>query len=482
MSEELQHQAVEKSTRKKGTPLTEEEKVPQTTFKPIANPEKLHASRMSYNQLVNQKRYLYEDLLRIFISAKIPITLWGPPGAGKTKTIQQLEKEKDEDGVNYQVITVQPSTEDSTVFNGLMVVHYDVVEEKYVMEKSIPKVAERVWEAFRDWKRLTIMFLDEMTTCVPAQQHAMLGLLTDGTYGPLDISPYVTFVMAANPPNTVPEVIPLGNQVINRGGHIPWFSDVDQWYSGWETGFGNPNKEFPDDIKQDIHDLINMDRERMFRDDEDLADDPEEMWNENNLVPYEQMRSTERAVTLFAEVYSVIINHMSEFDYEIRRLYVKEVTRAILGDRWADYMAIIFDRRSSRIETKPVISAINRYNIDFKSSLEYIEEKVGDRLHRLNNKLMTSEKERELAEIFEKEIFDGRFAIQRYLAFWVWLATSPDEATRSSVIPVAVNIIIKTIEQHRQEIPMHNILPKFLPKQIVDEINELRKLSKELHK
>lgn len=474
--DEIQHEAVEKSTRKKGTPLTEEEKVPQTSFKPIAYPEKLHAYHMSYDELVAKKRYMYEDILRIFISSKIPITLWGPPGAGKTKTIQQLEKEVDEDGVNYQVITVQPSTEDSTVFNGLMVVHYDVVEEKYVMEKSIPKVAERVWEAFRDWKRLTIMFLDEMTTCVPAQQHAMLGLLTDGTYGPLDISPYVTFVMAANPPNTVPEVIPLGNQVINRGGHIPWFSDPDQWYNGWSSGFGNPNREKPDDINRDIKDLMEIDREHMFRDDEDLADDPEDMWDENNLVPYEQMRSTERAVTLWADVYEVLLNSMSDINYEIRRLYVKECCRAILGDRWANEFVKIFDKRSSRVETKPIMSTINRHNINFDSTTSDLMESLSDKLHRLNGRMMTSEKERELAELFEKEIFDGRFAIQRYLAFWVWLATSVNESTRAPVIPIAINIMSRAVQEYREEIPKKNIIPRFVPSTIRNEIQELRKL------
>lgn len=431
---------------------------------------------MSYDELVAKKRYMYEDILRIFISAKIPITLWGPPGAGKTKTIQQLKKEVDEDGVNYQVITVQPSTEDSTVFNGLMVVHYDVVEEKYVMERSIPKIAERVWEAFRDWKRLTIMFLDEMTTCVPAQQHAMLGLLTDGTYGPLDISPYVTFVMAANPPNTVPEVIPLGNQVINRGGHIPWFSDTDQWYNGWSTGFGNPNREKPEDIKRDIKDLMEIDREHMFRDDEELADDPDDMWNENNLVPYEQMRSTERAVTLWADVYEVLLNSMSDINYEIRRLYIKECCRAILGDRWANEFVKIFDKRSSRVETKPIMSTINRHNINFDSTTNDLVESLGDQLHRLNGRMMTSEKERELAELFEKEIFDGRFAIQRYLAFWVWLATSVDESTRAPVIPIAINIMSQAVQEYREEIPKKNIIPRFVPSTIRNEIQELRKL------
>lgn len=477
MSDDIQHEAMEKSKRKKAF-LTPDELVPKTSFNPIANEEKLHAYTMSYEQLSTQKRYMYEDIMRIFIAAKTPITLWGPPGAGKTKTIQQLAKETDEDGVNYQVITIQPSTEDSTVFNGLMTVYRDPVEEKFIMEKSIPRVAEQVWEAFRDWGRLTIMFLDEMTTCVPSQQHAMLGLLTDGKYGPLDISPYVTFVMAANPPNTVPEVIPLGNQVINRGGHIPWFSDVDQWYSGWSTGFGNPNREKPENIKEDIWDLINSDREHMFRDDEDLADDPDEMWNENNLVPYEQMRSTERAITLFADIYEVLLESLASVDYEIKRMYVKECAKSILGTRWADEMVVIFENRSSRVETKPIITEVTKNGIDFDTPYEEIIDKLGDRLHRLNGKKMTSETERELAEEFKKEIFHNTFSIQRYLSFWVWLATSDNESTRAPVIPVTLNIMTYLLDNHRMEISQDKIVPAFVPKIIKDEISSLRSMMK----
>lgn len=479
MTDELQHETKEKSKRKKAF-LTEEEKTPKTSFKPIASEEKLHASTMTYDQLIHQKRYMYEDLMRIFIAAKIPITLWGPPGAGKTKTIQQLRNEKDEDGVNYQVITVQPSTEDSTVFNGLMTVHFDSVEEKYIMEKSIPKVAEQVWEAFRDWKRLTIMFLDEMTTCVPSQQHAMLGLLTDGTYGPLDISPYVTFVMAANPPNTVSEVIPLGNQVINRSGHIPWFSDVEQWYDGWSSGFGNPNKIKSDKVLEDIKELIESDREHMFRDDEELADDPEEMWDEDNLVPYEQMRSTERALTLFADIYQVLMDNLTSVSYEVRRLYVKECARAILGNRWADKMAVVFENRSLRVETQPIITEVTKNGIDFDSTYEEIIEKVGDNLHRLNGKKMTTDTERELAERFNKEIFEDTFSIQRYLSFWVWLASSDNEATRAPVIPIAANIMQNAFVNYRLEIAKEQLVPKFVPKTIKEEISLLRSIRKNM--
>lgn len=460
--------------------LSEEDKVPKTSFLPIALPEKLNAYNMNYDKLTQHKRYVYEDILRICMSAKVPVTLWGPPGAGKTKTIQALEKECDEDGVNYQVITVQPSTEDATVFNGLMTVIYDNVEQKYITEKSIPRVAERIWEEYKYHRRLTILFLDEMTTCVPAQQHAMLGLLTDGTYGSMDISPYITCVMAANPPNTVPETIPLGNQVINRGGHIPWYSEQEKWYDLYIHGFGNPNRIKPDGINEDLRNYMNIDGGGVFTDPKIGRDDvdEEEIWTPDNLVPYDQIAPSERSVTAFMDIYQVILTMMNDLPYDVRRLYVKECALAFLGKKEADKWGRIYDMRASRVDTAPVISAVTRANIDFNSTLDDITAAVGDKLHRLEGRMMTSSKEHEMAQLFEKQIYDGRFAIQRYLAFWVWLATSTNEATRAQVIPIAINIMRKatdrvTSQEHGAEIPRSNILPAFVPPKIRSEISEL---------
>ena len=469
-------------TEKKKIVMSEEDKVPKTSFKPIALPEKLNAYHYTYDEISRRKRLMYEDLMRISISVKMPITLWGPPGAGKTKTIQAFANECDEDGVSYQVITVQPSTEDSTVFNGIMTVIFDHVENKHITEKSIPRVAEQVWEEYKYHRRLTIMFLDEMTTCVPAQQHAMLGLLTDGTYGPIDISPYVTFVMAANPSNTVPEVINLGNQVINRGGHIPWFSDQKRWFDLYKTGFGNPNRVKSDDILQDLENYLAMSDGNIFGDvkkellengDEDIDED--EVWTEDNLVPYEQIYNSERSLTGYMELYETLVHALIDIPYETRRMYVAECARAFLGEKGERLWTAVFDLRSQRVDITPVVNAVTRAGVDFTASYDDINSKLGDSLHRMDGRMMTSEKELEMAQQFEKKIYDGRFAIQRYLAFWVWLTTSTNEATRAQVIPIAIKIMMKAAEAagKHQEIPRSNILPGFVPATIKQEIQEL---------
>ena len=92
---------------------------------------------------------------------------------------------------------------------------------------------------------------------------------------------------------------------------------------------------------------------------------------------------------------------------------------------------------------------------------------------------MRAEQEKEIADLFYEELFEGTFAAKRYLAFWVWLSTSPDEATRAPVIPVAINILQKsTSEEYRADIPKNQLFPSFVPQQIKKEMTELRNISR----
>lgn len=454
--------------------------IPKTSFKPLAAPGKLNAFKYDVDYLYNHKRLLYEDIMRIFVASKVPIFLWGPMGSGKTRGIEAMAEETDENNVNYQVITVQPSTEDASTFNGLMTVTLDPRTGDKIMERSIPQVAELVWKAFNDRDQLTIMFLDEMTTCIPAQQNAMLGLLTHGKYGAKDISKYVTFALAANPPGTVSTVLPLSEAVINRGGHIPWYSDGEHWYSKWKTGFGNPAKEPKERTKEFIRMLLDADPDVVFRDDPDHHDSPEDGWQIDSLCPYDQMHASERALTEFAKVYEIMQDSLSEAHYDIRKLYLQEAALAMLGTRWREHTGRIEDVLESKLKTKPVIDAINKYNISQKSTLQEIESYVGDSLHRNKGKRMRTEQERELAELFEKEIFSDGFASKRYLGFWVWLATSPDESTRSSVIPIAVSILQKGTK-FAEEMPRSHIIPAFVPDNIKVEMSQIINRSRQMH-
>lgn len=450
-------------------------KIPKTSFKPIAAPGRLNALNKSFEEIVANKRLMYEDLMYIFISTKTVVTLWGSVGAGKTRSIEALAELTDENGVNYQVITLQPSTEDPMVVHGMMTVVYDAVDQKHIMQRSIPEPAESVWRYFNDKDGLTIMFLDEMTTCMPAQQNAMLGLLTHGKYGDQDISPYVTFVMAANPPGTVSTVIDLSEAVINRSGHIPWYSERDHWLPKWSSGFGNPAKEPPERTKNFITKLIDMDPDIVFRDDPDHYEEGEkdDMWTIDDLCPYDQMHASERALTETAKVYTIVSEVLADAEYRTRKMYVQEAVKAMIGPRWARHAGVVEDILESVITTAPSINAVNKYNINNSTGIDTIVSNVGDSLHRIRGKRMVSDQTVELAEKFEKEIFpeDGSIAVRRYISFWVWASTAPDEATRMSIVPTATNIFVKAASSNK--IPRDTIMPRFVPDELKAEIKDV---------
>lgn len=450
--------------------------IPKTSFKPIADKDILHGLKYdSAEKLREVPMLMYEDIMRIFVAAKIPITLWGPMGSGKTRSAEAMAELTDENGVNYQVITVQPSTTDPTTLMGLMVTREDPVTGSILMERSIPEVAEQVWRYYNDKDGLTIMFLDEMTTCIPAQQNAMLGLLTHGQYGNMDISPYTTFVMAANPPGTVQTVLPLSEAIINRGGHIPWYTERDRFIDMWSKGFGKPSLAPQEKTRKFIQNLIAQDPDIAFRDDPDHHDSPEDMWSIHELCPYDQMHFSSRSTTELAMAYDIVQDTFADAPFDIRQLYVQEVTQAWVGPRWAEHAGNVEELLENEVGTRYAVEAVSNHNIKNSMTTEEVTRMVGDRLHRLKGKRMRAEQEKELAELFESEIFEGgSISMRRYAAFWLWMATSPDEESRVSAIPVALRILIHASNNFSNEIPENSLLPNYVPASIRREMNEIR--------
>ena len=454
---------------------TGDDLVPKTTFKPIADPENIYGLKIGdVNYLENNMRYVYEDLMKIFVASRTAITLWGPPGSGKTRSIEAMGEITDENGVPYQVLTIQPSTEDATVMHGMMTITEDPGTGTKIMERSIPDAAQKVWNYFNDKDGLTIMFLDEMTTCIPAQQFALLGLLTHGKYGTLDIHPYTTFVMAANPPGTVQNVQPLSEAVINRAGHIPWYSSYQHWYDKWKTGFGDSTKEPKDKTKDFIWGLIQSDPDYVFRFDPAAREEGEEGWNPHNLIPKDQMESSERVFTEVSRVYETIENTFRDAPYEIYELYLKEAIRAVSGDRWASNAVIVERKLNSRMDIKDSVNAVNKYGINPTMNIQEIHSYLGDSLHRKTGKIVSTDKEVELADKFVQQIFvSDDFSITKYLAFWIWLATMPQESTMQAVMSQAFDILYTAITKHSKEYPKNYYLPQFIPEDTKKELRQM---------
>lgn len=448
--------------------------IPKTSFQPIAAPEKLNAMKYTAEELKLRMRLVFEDLLRIFVASKVPVTLWGPAGSGKTRTVEALAKEQDEAGTGYNVITVQPSTEDPQTIHGMMTIKEDPRYNSIIMERSIPAPAQQTWQAFNNDDALTIMFLDEMTTCSVSQQNALLGMLTHGKYGNLDIHPYTTFVMAANPENTVSTVNPLGEAILNRGAHLPWYSDVDHFLSKWRTGFGDKKNSPSSKTNEFLTKLLWSEPDITFRCDPEGREE-EDMWHVDDLVPYEDMATSERVSVAMADTYHIISEKLRDVPYDVRVLYLEEAIKALVGPRYAAHAVEVEYEIESHAGTEPSLNAASNNKITSDMATEEIIEMVGDSLHRNHGKLMIESEEKDLAEQFEREIFeDGDFFAKRYMAFWLWLATSPSSSTRQSAISVAVRILQRAgSKENKWRISKNDVLPGFVPGDIRQEMKEI---------
>jgi len=460
--------------------------IPENDWSSIAAPDKLYGTKVSsVEELVGGGMMrVYEDLLRIFVATKKYVTLWGPVGAGKTRTVESFANETDNTGRKYNVITIQPSTIDPTSMHGILTVEENYATGDKIMKRAIPEPAQQVFNAFQNNDQLTIMFLDEMTTCNPSQQQALLGLLTHGQYGEMNIAPYVTFVSAANPPGTVSAVNDLEESVINRGAHIPWYTDADVFMEKFSSGFGNPAKAPNKKKRQFAEALIASDKDIAFRDDPDHyeEDDRDEMWSIDNLVPYERMHFSSRILTETADVYDLIRKVFAESPYEVRKLYLMEAVKAFAGPRWGDNSGEVYDYLESLASTEDSVNAINDHGIHNQMTHEEITQIVGDTLHRVKGELMSHKQEEELAKLFEEEIFYDGFREKLYLAFWLWLSTSQSEQRRANVIPIAIRILQKANRVASSKVGSKTLVPDFIPKKIFKEMTEIQDRMKELSK
>jgi len=400
-------------------PVTVDEKQP--TFMPLANFDGLWASKASgADELRDNPRRVAVDLLKIFLANKTPITLWGPVGARKTRSIQSLADEVDENGVPYQVITIQPSTEDPTVIHGMMFTSLDEASGETVMKRSLPAVVDQIIKYWEDHHGLTILFMDEMTTCLPAQQHALLGLMTHGHYGDKNIQPYISIAMAANPEGTVSTVNELGEQVINRGGHIAWYGDVDLFLEEWSSGFNNPANAPTSTVQWFIQELLVNSSKDAFR---------SSNWKPEELVPYETMEHTERSVTELGRMIELIDGVFANARPDIRKFYIIEATRALLGNSWADKMSIIAEQESRRYSPEDVLIKVRDMSLKMDTAEESpIAKSVREKVHIMTDgKIIDHAASIKLMEGLMALVTKKGFSLDAYIAAWAFGTLSQDD-------------------------------------------------------
>lgn len=334
----------------------------EPTFAPLADPSKMwgiNAPNRAY--VMAHERRAMEDVFRIFLSMKsAPPTLWGPPGSRKTRWIEALSNEVDENGTPYQVITIQPSKEDPTIIHGIKYTSIDVKSGETLMKSSIPDVVMQIINYWLDFHGLTILFMDEMTTCMPAQQNALLGTMTHSNFGGVSISRYSATAMAANPENTVSTVHPLTEAVMNRGAHIPWYGDPQLFLEEWRTGFNHAVPSPSAEENWAMSALMEEMGSKVFRGNPDTGMN----WTPETLVPYDQFSNSERSMTEWNRAFSLTSSIFKDAKPEVRKAYIYLVTRAILGPDGADAMQNVLARQDDLIPPEALSDQVRDAHVD----------------------------------------------------------------------------------------------------------------------
>ena len=156
--------------------------------------------------------------------ARVPSLLWGLPGGGKSSLVRGLAAAN---GVPCEVLT--GSIREPADFGGLPV----IMDDGVVLVP--PAFAKRLRSAGGGY-----LLLDELTTCPPAVQGAMLIIVLDRIVGDVQLPDGVTIVAAANRPDQAADGWDLAPPLANRFCHLDYRSTPAEFTTGITTGWSAP--------------------------------------------------------------------------------------------------------------------------------------------------------------------------------------------------------------------------------------------------
>ena len=156
--------------------------------------------------------------------AGVSVLLTSPPGAGKSSMVRGLARSR---GIPCE--TVLGSIRDPTDFSGLPVVQDGGVT------LWPPQWARNLLAAGAG-----ILLLDELTTCPPAVQAAMLAVALERRVGDLQLPREVFVVACANPPDQAADGWALAPPLANRFCHLLYEPSPGEYLTGLTTGWASP--------------------------------------------------------------------------------------------------------------------------------------------------------------------------------------------------------------------------------------------------
>lgn len=167
----------------------------------------------------------------------VPLAI-GMPGTGKTQSIYAFSR-----ALGRHCYVLIGSLRDPADIGGYPQLVHATIDgiTRHYMELCPPKYVLD----FQDRKRGNVLFAEELTTCSPANQAAMLRIMAERMVGDEKLPDDTLVLAACNPPEQAANGCELEAPMANRLYHHKWDMDWDAWRSGMLSGGRFPEPKFP---------------------------------------------------------------------------------------------------------------------------------------------------------------------------------------------------------------------------------------------
>ncbi|GAB6875519.1 ATP-binding protein [Thermaerobacter litoralis] len=170
------------------------------------------------------------EAMSLAIQTGHPVILWGGPGIGKTAWVRALAQ-----SIGRHLEVLIGSLRDPVDFGGLPVVG-EGGQFRLAPMPWVRRIQDMAAEG-----RPSVLFLDELTTCPPAVQAAMLRVVLDRVVGEEALPDDLWIVAAANPAEQAAGGLDLAAPLANRFAHFEFGLDVREWADGLRRGWPEPD-------------------------------------------------------------------------------------------------------------------------------------------------------------------------------------------------------------------------------------------------
>ena len=153
----------------------------------------------------------------------IPLLFTGSPGVGKSSVIEGLAED-----LNVPIKTLIASLREPSDFGGL-----PIPQDNGSVTYSPPNWA---FDLCNVPNGIGVAFFDEITTCAPATQAALLRIILNGAVGDLQLPPGIRMVSACNPTDEAAGGWDLAPPLANRFAHLDWERPTGRDWCDWLVG------------------------------------------------------------------------------------------------------------------------------------------------------------------------------------------------------------------------------------------------------